>query len=679
MLKTVDEYRQECQLALDNTYDQRTSANECERFTVTPGAQWQNMAARGEADWRPRYQFDIISQHSDRWYGEWLTNRPRPRYRSEGGRADNDAELLTNLYRKDESRNGGLFALSNAVRSAACGGGFGALKLVAEYVDNESDESDAQVISFKPVYSAYSTVVFDTGAKRQDKSDARWAYELIEMTEDQYRDQFGREPGSFIGIDDMREASPVCATYVVAKRYEVKEEKQDVIYLSNMATGESKKVYADKYEPIKDELTALGFKETKRRKMKRRYVECSIMSDVVLEKPKRIAGKYIPIIPFYGFWAFVDGVEYYSGFTDRLMDAQRLVNMAISNVAEVSAFSPVPSPYFLGEQVQGHEHRLAQRHLGQASYQVINPIIQPDGSKVVAGPVAWDQAPNVPPATQDLITICNSYVQQQTGGMPQDVADPNASGKAVLAVQTRVDMNTQIVNENIQVGLLHLAEVYRCMAKDVYDAAYQVTTMDEMGNEKSVRLFDVVFDEESGEFVEVNDIGRERFTVVVDTGPSYRSQRQQTAEEMRAAISLLEEGSPLKRLAIGVLFDNLDMVGANDINKFNRREMLMNGWVEPRDEEEEALLEQLAAAQGQQGQDPTQMLIMATAQKNMADAQKTQTAMQLDMANAQRSLAQADESQAKTDYYKVQSLEKMQTIRQQSIQRRLMPQPRMIR
>lgn len=672
-MKTVDQMRAECQNDMDATYDQRTAANECERFLVTPAAQWEGFE-RGTADWRPRYQFDIISQHIDRWYGEWLTNRPTVKYRSEGARASKDAELLTNLFRKDENRFGGYFAVNNAIRSA-CTGGFGAMKLVTEYVDAENDESDEQLIKFVPIYSAYSTVIFDAGAKRQDKSDAKRCHELIELTAEQFEDQFpGKTPSSFIDIDDMRgDTSTASDTYVIARRYEVKEERVEVITFNNFITGDTKKVYADEVDKIIDELKTMGFYEIKRRKMKRRYVECSVLSQEVLEAPKRIAGKYIPIIPFYGYWGYVDGAEWYSGMVQRYMDAQRLVNMAVSNVAEVSAFSPLRTPFFLHDQVKGHEHRLAQRHLGQMTYQVINPIEQPDGTIIPSGPVGWDEPPTVPQATQQLIEMCNSYVQQQTGGVPQDVVDPDASGKAILAMQTRVDMNTQIVNENAQVGLLHLGEVYRCMAKDTYGPEQIVSTMDEMGKESAIKLYEMIFDEQTGDFIEINNIGRERFTVVVDTGPSYRTQRQQTAEEMREVVQLLEPGDPMRRLVIGTMIDNFEVVGADDLIKYNRRQNVLAGLVEPRDDEERALVEQLMAAQGQQGQDPTQLLIMATAQKEAALAAESQSRIDLNTANAEKAIAQAA-------LYQSQTVEKMQTVKQaaQPMRRLLMTQPRMM-
>jgi hypothetical protein len=673
MKKTVDDMRLECQRDLDNTYDQRTSANECERFLLTPAAQWDGFE-RGDADWRPRYQFDIISQHIDRWYGEWLTNRPTVKYRSEGARASKDAELLTNLFRKDESRFGGYFSVNNAVRSA-CNGGFGAMKLVTRYVDNENDESDEQVICFEPIYSAYATVIFDSGAKRQDKADARRCHELIELTEEQFEEQFpGKTPSSFINIDDMRGyTSSASDTYVIARRYEVKEEKVEVIHFNNFITGDTKKVYADDVDKIIDELKTMGFYEVKRRKMKRRYVECSVLSTEVLEAPKRIAGKYIPIIPFYGYWGYVDGAEWYSGMVRRYMDPQRLVNMAVSNVAEVSAFSPLRVPYFLEEQVKGHENRLAQRHLGKMTYQKINAIEQPDGTIIPSGPVGWDEPPPIPQSTQQLIEMCTTYVQQQTGGTPQDVVDPDASGKAILAMQSRVDMNMQVVNENIQVGQLHLGEVYRCMAKDTYTAEQIVTTMDEMGKETAIKLYEIVYDEGSGDFVEINDIGRERFTVVVDTGPSYRTQRQQTAEEMRDVVQLLNPDDPMRRLVIGTMIDNFEVVGADDLIKYNRKQNVLSGMVEPRDEEEKAMIEQLMAAQGNEGGEPTQMLIMATAQKEAALAQESQSKIELNIANAEKSIAQAA-------LYQSQTVEKMQTVKQaaQPMRRLLMQQPRMM-
>jgi hypothetical protein len=663
----IEKYRAQCQKALSDTYDQRTSANECERFLVSPAAQWEGFA-RGEADFRPRYQMDIISQAIGRFYGEWVANRPAVKYRSEGATADKDAELLTGLYRKDESRAGGNFAINNAVKSALYGG-YGAMKLVAKYLDNENDEVDEQSIFFEPVYSAYSTVVW-VGGKRQDKADSRICYELTELSEEDWDDQYPKfDPSSFMDIEDMRENGTT--TYVVAKRYEVKSEKTEVIYFENLETRDKKKVYADEVEAAMDELDALGYVETARRKMNRQYVECCVLADEVLEKPRRIAGKYIPIVPFYGRWVFVDGQEQYEGMVRRLMDAQRLTNMAVSNVAEVSAFSPLRVPYFTTDQVKGHENRLAQRHIGMTTFQVVNPQKNDDGSIAAMGPVGYDEPPPVPQATASLIDICTNYAQQQTGGNPADAAVSDASFKTNLALQTRIDMNTQDIVESIELSMLRVGEVYRAMAAEVHSGFKVASTMGADGIESKVTMNEIIWDEDSGQFITISDVSNGTFNVVVDVGPSYRSMRQQSAEEMRNLAGMLDPADPMRKLIIGTMIENLDVTNADDLSKYNRRQLLTGGFVDPRNEEEEALLQQMAEAQGQESGDPTQMFLMASAQEKAAQAAESESKITLNQANAGRAAAQAD-------LYRSQTVEKIQGVKQAMPRRLLMQSPRMM-
>ena len=65
----------------------------------------------------------------------------------------------------------------------------------------------------------------------------------------------------------------------------------------------------------------------------------------------RIAGKWIPIVPVYGYRDFVDSVEWYRGLVRNLKDAARLFNMQVSQLAEYSASSGSDTPLFEPDQM----------------------------------------------------------------------------------------------------------------------------------------------------------------------------------------------------------------------------------------------------------------------------------------------------------------------------------------
>jgi hypothetical protein len=71
----------------------------------------------------------------------------------------------------------------------------------------------------------------------------------------------------------------------------------------------------------------------------------------VLEDCGRIAGKHIPIVPFYGRRWYVDGIERFMGHVRLAKDPQRIKNMQLSKLAEISAQSSTEKPIFTPEQI----------------------------------------------------------------------------------------------------------------------------------------------------------------------------------------------------------------------------------------------------------------------------------------------------------------------------------------
>ena len=105
----------------------------------------------------------------------------------------------------------------------------------------------------------------------------------------------------------------------------------------------------------------------------------------VLEDLGFIAGTEIPIIPVYGKRWFIDNRERMMGHVRMVKDAQRLKNMQLSRLAEISAYSTVEKPVFSPEQVAGFEIMWQEDNVKNYPYLLVNPIANADGSEQLAG------------------------------------------------------------------------------------------------------------------------------------------------------------------------------------------------------------------------------------------------------------------------------------------------------
>ena len=118
-----------------------------------------------------------------------------------------------------------------------------------------------------------------------------------------------------------------------------------------------------------------------------------------------IAGKCIPIVVVYGKRWFVDNIERCMGHVRLAKDAQRLKNMQLSKLGEISALSSVEKPILVPEQVAGHQMMWAEDNLKDYPYLLINPITDQNGNQAVSGPVAYTRSAAIPPAMAALLQI----------------------------------------------------------------------------------------------------------------------------------------------------------------------------------------------------------------------------------------------------------------------------------
>ena len=177
---------------------------------------------------------------------------------------------------------------------------------------------------------------------------------------------------------------------------------------------EEKKRYSD--EELDDELDEIlevtGFREVRQRKIKKCRVHKYLLSGGgIIDDCGYIAGRDIPIVPVYGKRWMVDGVERCMGHVRLAKDAQRLKNMQLSKLGEISALSSVEKPILTPEQVSGHEVMWAEDNVKQYPYLLINPITDANGNPTAVPPTGYTRPPAVPPALAALRTACPSTTQ----------------------------------------------------------------------------------------------------------------------------------------------------------------------------------------------------------------------------------------------------------------------------
>jgi hypothetical protein len=621
--------------------DERLQCLQDRRFYSLAGSQWEG-PLWDQYENKPKFEVNKIMLAVIRVVNEYRNNRITVDFVSKDG-TENDrlAEVCDGLYRADEQTSVADEAYDNAFEEAV-GGGIGAWRLRTVYEDEEDPEDDRQRIRIEPIFDADSSVFFDLGAKRQDKSDAKFCFVVTSMTRQAYKDIWGDDPTDWPKIIHQYEFDWCTPDVVYVAEYFKVEEKTETIRIFQAIDGTEERYSQADFaadETLEETLAAIGTREVRQKKVKRKRVRKYVMSGGrVLEDAGYIAGNCIPIVVVYGKRWFVDNVERCMGHVRLAKDAQRLKNMQLSKLGEISALSSVEKPILTPEQVAGHQVMWSEDNLKDYPYLLINPITDQNGNQAVSGPVAYTKSPQIPPAMAALLQITETDMQDILGNQQgADKMVSNISGKAVEMIQARVDGQAYIYMSNFAKGMKRCGEIWLSMARDIYtEEKRKMKTVAATGEAGMVELMQPSIDQETGEVVMQNDLSSATFDVIADVGPSSSSKRQATVRALTGMLQITQDPETAQVLTAMAMM-NMEGEGVTDANAYFRKKLLRMGVVEPTEDEAKELM---AEMQGKP-QDPNAMYIQAAAEEATAKAAQAR-------ANTVKTVADAELSRAKT-------------------------------
>lgn len=626
----LDKFKEEFERDYQAQEDQRLRANEDMRFVHV--GQWEGWL---EDEDRTRLEYDITSDYVDRFIGRYELNQVGVKYSPSGGESsDEDAELLTGLYLNDYEKGDGELSISNGIQEGVtCG--YGAWRLITVPVDEEDPESDLTIVR-RPLYSAYSTVVWDAGAKRQDKGDARHCTILHSFTRKGFEQAYPEsETPVSIKPNDLSHFNWCSQDLVyVAERLEIERKPKSVFVFGNPVTKQIQEVDANDVDDIEDELADMGYEQLGgvRKIIERRVIKSIFHGGDFIEQPKRIPGKFIPVIPVYGKYTHIDGAEAYKGMVRGLKDPQRVLNLNISTAAEDARETNRDIPIFAPEQIDGLGEQFS-KDLNKLPYIQLRPIRDANDNVQHVGPTGFLPQRRVDENQATLINLTAQLMDRKTGASFENQPDGDASGESKREARKDIDITTAHYHKGIKTAMRRDGQVYLSMAQEVHADKRHAKVMKEDGTEAMVNLLEHVADEETGLLVPVHDITRGSFEAVVKTGPQYESAREATVENLKDILTNLASGNKFEAPVMATLMANLPGVGLDELRELARREMLLMGMREPENEEEAALLQP-------QEDDGQAALIDAVTKEQETQAQKN-------FSEVLKNLSQADLNKAK--------------------------------
>lgn len=647
----------------EQSHDNQRQSYDDRRFCFVAGAQWDGDIGRQFAG-RPKFEFNKIQLSVVRIYNEWAKNRFTVEFRPQNDVADSDAaDNLQQLFRADERDSNADEAYSTAFMEGISGG-IGAILLEAKYDDEDGDDDEYQRIRIKPIFEADTMVYWDANARRYDKADAKHVTIVTAMSKAQFEAKYKKEPASFDDLQgyrfDWRDGDNVR----VAEHYELTEKKVEVTKLSHPEGGEPVKLYADDedYDQQLDDYMAQGFEIDFVKKVKRKQVEGYVLSgNEIVEKLGVIAGKYLPVAPFYGKRMYVSGREVTQGHVGLSRDAQIAFNLKMSGLIDLASRPQDELPIFTPAQIKGHEQQWANKEVARVPYLTVNPTKDASGQVVGVGPTAYTKAPVIPQAMGALIESSGALIGELTGNQSNgEQLVSNVSTEAVEMVQDKVDAQAYIYLDNFSKTIAHVGRIWLSMAQDVYDE--ESREMAGVGHDDTDSK--VVINKptiKDGALAYENDMQGGKYKVTVDIGEAFSTQRDKTIKRLLNLVPMIQD--PQQQAALlNTILSNQDGEGMHDLSRYARKNLINMGIVEP-DEQEAKEMQAAQQAAANQPPDAQTQYFEAEAAKALAGAEKAK-------ADTQKTIAETDETRA-TTAQKLFDIEQSQREAQQQTQQTL--------
>ena len=443
--------------------------------------------------------------------------------------------------------------------------GEGYIRILTEYCDENSFDQDLRIGRVRNSFSVY----MDPMSQDPTGADAEWCF----ITEDLTKEEYEREYPNAAPLSSML-ASGVGDQYLsqwldentirIAEYFYYTHKKETLnLYPGNNSFFEG--------TPEDKDMKRMGVKPIRSRLVDRRKVMWMKTNGYEVLQEQEWAGKWIPVVRVIGNEFEVEGQIYISGLVRNAKDAQRMYNYWTSQEAEMLALAPKAPFIGYGGQFEGYEMQWKTANTTNWPYLEVNPDVT-DGAGAVL-PLPQRAAPPLPQtgliqakmgASEDIKSTTGQY------DASLGVGGNERSGRAILAREKQGDTGTYHYVDNLARAIRHITRQLVDMIPKIYDTQRIARIVGIDGEVDMVKInpeqpepVKEIRNVETGILIEkVYNPGVGKYDVVVTTGPSYMTKRQESMD----AMSQILQGNPQLWSVAGDLFvKNMDWPGAQEL------------------------------------------------------------------------------------------------------------------
>lgn len=514
---------------------------------------------------RPCLTINKLPQHVRMVTNEQRQNRPSGKVIPADDYADVEvAAIYDGMVRHIEYMSDADVAYDTACENQVTYGE-GYIRILTEYCDENSFDQDLRIGRVRNSFSVY----MDPMSQDPTGADAEFCF----ITEDLTKEEYEREYPNAAPLSSML-ASGVGDQYLsqwldentvrIAEYFYYTHKKETLnLYPGNNSFFEG--------TPEDKDMKRMGVKPIRSRQVDRRKVMWMKTNGFEVLQEQEWAGKWIPVVRVIGNEFEVEGQIYISGLVRNAKDAQRMYNYWTSQEAEMLALAPKAPFIGYGGQFEGYEMQWKTANTTNWPYLEVNPDVT-DGAGAVL-PLPQRAAPPLPQtgliqakmgASEDIKSTTGQY------DASLGVGGNERSGRAILAREKQGDTGTYHYVDNLARAIRHITRQLVDMIPKIYDTERIARIVGIDGEVDMVKVnpeqpepVKEIRDVNTGILIEkVYNPGVGKYDVVVTTGPSYMTKRQESMD----AMSQILQGNPQLWSVAGDLFvKNMDWPGAQEL------------------------------------------------------------------------------------------------------------------
>lgn len=625
--ESVDDFlmeaRERFQEGVDADRANRDEALDDLKFVA--GEQWDEAVKTArEKKGRPCLTINDLPQYIGQVIGDTRSNRPSIKVRPAED-ADKDlADVRAGLIRSIENQSRAMQVYSLAGEDqVACG--IGHFRVGLEYASDDAFDKDIRIRHIPNPFA----VVWDAMSTEPTGADARFAFVVDELNREDFEAAYPKAVTSELTVpisDDSGWSSKDSVR--VTEYWFMRETRTTVALLMHPEWLEPRIVDITGKEDAAQPFMIAGpdGKPRMREVTKTSARMYLITGQDVLEGPFDYPIKRLPVFKVTGREIRIGERRYRFGLVRYAKDPMRMKNLWRSSAAEFLALAPKQQWLLHASDAEQAEH-YRNAHRSSDTVLMWTGQVPPQRIDPAAAPNALLQEAQI--SAQDIKDVTGLH--DASLGMRSN----ETSGKAILARERQGDVATYMYHDNLNHAIEECGRVINDLIPSVYDTARTVRILGADEEAKIIR----VNDPNDPESV---DIARGKFDIVVETGPSYSTKRQEAAESMAAFFQAIPQAGAA---AADLYVKSQDWPMADQIAERLKRMLppgLTKGEGEEADKPREPTPEDQQAAQQQQMQAQAQQMQMQFAQQKMGlELQEQAAKVKIAEANAMKARADA--------------------------------------